>query len=651
MLYKNLFLFSPDEPIINTLPTSSGRIVTSSDLEDYALSSEIPTKVSELDNDLNFVEQADLPTTLPNTYSITFKANANESICSYDGSSSTTLTFNASPTSGAFTISDGTTTRTIQLVGTFTDTNYYPTTFTWTDGTTFGPTGSLSGSGMATVSFEAIPVATSTRSGVVNTIAQTFGGQKTFEDISVTNHVTIFGNEDDLSENKPTNETGLTGDVDSTMWNTGVSVYDAANETGYQYSFPDHSGTFAMIEDVHAAMDCLPLAGGTMNTDATITLTHSSGNTNVLAYDGVAISKRSGNTQNWSAKSATYDSTKITLTSKGQTTGPNHNVHTWDNTYILNLPLEGQIVESGDTGATLLTDESLKTINGQSLVGSGDIVIGEDETERTFSTHGSAQFFKTFDLHIANSDYAYNSSHASDIDILDAFSENIEHFGLAICRFGNTRTLNPMKNGGQQRKGWFIEPNICKRGRCNITGFSQNDDAYVTSYSLQDLIEFVFDGMNYKSGDSQINLMPTLSLLLKSKTYRSKTYESLKKGYADAHELVFEIENTSTIDVPIKPSIARATSNYLTFDSNKLNSTTQIGTGGFLYDKVVTSVKFNLLIGEWGSIYIDTSSNSSFHGYHPRCMWTDAMKTFIALKTPSASGKNWRLIIQFASAK
>lgn len=61
-----------------------------------------------------------------------------------------------------------------------TNTNYYPTTFTWTNGTTAGPTGSLTGSGMSTVSFGAIPSASATQSGVVTTGDQSFAGEKIF---------------------------------------------------------------------------------------------------------------------------------------------------------------------------------------------------------------------------------------------------------------------------------------------------------------------------------------------------------------------------------------------------------------------------------------------------------------------------------------
>ena len=55
-----------------------------------------------------------------------------------------------------------------------------PTTFSWTGGTTAGPTGSLTGNGMSAVAFSAIPSASASASGVVTTGAQTFEGTKTF---------------------------------------------------------------------------------------------------------------------------------------------------------------------------------------------------------------------------------------------------------------------------------------------------------------------------------------------------------------------------------------------------------------------------------------------------------------------------------------
>lgn len=54
-----------------------------------------------------------------------------------------------------------------------------PTTFEWTNGTTAGPTGSLTGTN-TNVSVPAIPAASEEQSGIVTTSAQTFQGDKTF---------------------------------------------------------------------------------------------------------------------------------------------------------------------------------------------------------------------------------------------------------------------------------------------------------------------------------------------------------------------------------------------------------------------------------------------------------------------------------------
>ena len=69
-----------------------------------------------------------------------------------------------------------------QYVDSKADNDHYPTTFTWTNGTTSGPTGSLTGNtGFSAVSFGAIPAASASQSGVVTTGTQTFTGSKTFD--------------------------------------------------------------------------------------------------------------------------------------------------------------------------------------------------------------------------------------------------------------------------------------------------------------------------------------------------------------------------------------------------------------------------------------------------------------------------------------
>jgi hypothetical protein len=68
------------------------------------------------------------------------------------------------------------------LLGTATDTNYYPSAIVWNAGSSAGPTLDLtmSGSGAPDLTAVAIPSASATASGVVTTGTQTFAGTKTF---------------------------------------------------------------------------------------------------------------------------------------------------------------------------------------------------------------------------------------------------------------------------------------------------------------------------------------------------------------------------------------------------------------------------------------------------------------------------------------
>lgn len=90
----------------------------------------------------------------------------------------------ASGTSTLATLNKGTDGQVLKLSGgkPAWGTDNTPTKFAWTNGTTAGPTGSLTGNGMSAVNFAAIPSASESASGIVTTGTQAFAGAKTFAD-------------------------------------------------------------------------------------------------------------------------------------------------------------------------------------------------------------------------------------------------------------------------------------------------------------------------------------------------------------------------------------------------------------------------------------------------------------------------------------
>jgi hypothetical protein len=116
---------------------------------------------------------------------------------------------------------------------TVTDTNYYPTTYAWSNGTTAGPTGSLTGTGMSAVSFGAIPSASGTVSGIVTTGDQTFAGTKTFTS-NIVGNVTgnVSGSSGSCTGNAATATTAssCTGNAA-----TATKAYTTANTTDTLY--------------------------------------------------------------------------------------------------------------------------------------------------------------------------------------------------------------------------------------------------------------------------------------------------------------------------------------------------------------------------------------------------------------------------------
>lgn len=63
-------------------------------------------------------------------------------------------------------------------------------------------------------------------------------------------YLVVYDDEEEFSEApRPTNSTGL-GDSDLYIYSTGLTVHDSNQNKTHKYSFPDHTGTFAMTNDI-----------------------------------------------------------------------------------------------------------------------------------------------------------------------------------------------------------------------------------------------------------------------------------------------------------------------------------------------------------------------------------------------------------------
>lgn len=109
------------------------------------------------------------------------------------------------------------------------DTDTYPTTWSWTSGSTSGPTASITGTS-PTISVGAIPTASGSVSGIITTGAQTFAGIKTFS-----SGLAITGSASTLSVGGSAGTTGQVlvsqGGSTAPIWSDNVPFKIAANRT------------------------------------------------------------------------------------------------------------------------------------------------------------------------------------------------------------------------------------------------------------------------------------------------------------------------------------------------------------------------------------------------------------------------------------
>lgn len=152
------------------------------------------------------------------------------------------------------------------------DTNWYPNTLVWADGTTAGPVGTLSGVGMQPVNFPAIPSADEDKSGVITTGDQTFSGTKTLTASLLDGSTAITQKLTDNSKKIATTEfvKGLIGALDGALVYKGVinstSDIPASHTKGWTY-IVNTAGTY--VGEVCEVGDMLVcLTSGTSSNDS-----------------------------------------------------------------------------------------------------------------------------------------------------------------------------------------------------------------------------------------------------------------------------------------------------------------------------------------------------------------------------------------------
>ena len=133
------------------------------------------------------------------------------------------------------------------LLGTATDTNYYPSAIVFNAGTTAGPTLDLtmSGAGAPDLTAVAIPSASDTESGVVTTGSQTFAGTKTFNSTITGSISGNAGTATTLATARNINGVSFNGSADITVTAAAGTLTGSTLNSGVTASSLTSVGTIA----------------------------------------------------------------------------------------------------------------------------------------------------------------------------------------------------------------------------------------------------------------------------------------------------------------------------------------------------------------------------------------------------------------------